>query len=86
MCDRVIQSKAIHTDDTPVPVLDRRLTKTRTGRLWVYIGDKDNPYTVFEYTPNRCRDGPLAFLKNFEGYLHADAYPGYDVLYQSGKL
>jgi transposase len=82
MRERVVQSKVIHTDDTTVPVLDREKTKTHTGRVWVYIGDHANPYTVFDYTRTRERDGPEEFLSGFSGYLQADAYAGYDKLYQ----
>ena len=78
---RVLQSKIIHTDDTPVSVLDPTLTKTRKGRIWVYIGDTDNPYIVYDYTKDRTRDGPSTFLTGFSGYLQADAYTGYDHLY-----
>jgi transposase len=38
MVQRVLQSKVIHTDDTPVDVLDRQRSQTRTGRFWVYLG------------------------------------------------
>ena len=74
MVQRVLQSKVIHTDDTPVDVLDRNRTQTRTGRFWVYLGDPDHPFTVFTYTPSRSRDGPQQFLKNWSGYLQADAF------------
>ena len=86
MHERTLKSKVIHTDDTTVPVLDREKTKTRTGRLWVYIGDKNNPYTVCDYTRTRERDGPEKFLSGFSGYLQADAYAGYDQIYASGKV
>jgi len=43
---RVLQSKVVHTDDTPVAVLDRDRTQTRTGRFWVYLGDQDHPFTL----------------------------------------
>ena len=72
----VLGSKAVQTDDTPVPVLDRALPRTRTGRIWTYVGDDGHPYTVYDYTPNRSRDGPEEFLKEFRGYLQADAYSG----------
>jgi transposase len=78
----VLGSKAVQTDDTPVPVLDRALPRTRTGRIWTYVGDDDHPFTVYDYTPNRSRDGPEEFLKEFRGYLQADAYSGYDHFYQ----
>jgi transposase len=81
MVQRVLQSKVIHTDDTPVDVLDQDRTQTRTGRFWVYLGDPDHPFTVFTYTPSRNRDGPQQFLKNWSGYLQADAFGGYDGIY-----
>ena len=85
MVDEVRSSKVIHTDDTPVKVQDRSRTQTRTGRFWVYLGDPDHPYTVFAYTPNRSRDGPMAFLRDWgrdeRVYLQADAFGGYDGIY-----
>jgi transposase len=82
MKQRVLGSKAIQTDDTPVPVLDPDLPHTRTGRIWTYVGDGEHPYTVYDYTPTRSRDGPEEFLKAFRGYLQADAYSGYDHFYE----
>jgi len=81
MMGEVLQSKVIHTDDTPVAVQDRELDRTRTGRFWVYLGDKSHPYTVFAYTPSRSRDGPQQFLKGWSGHLQADAFGGYDGIY-----
>jgi transposase len=80
MVSRVLASKIIWTDDTPVPVLDRTLPKTRQGRFWVYAGDDRHPYSVYDYTASRNRDGPEQFLKDFSGYLQADAFSGYDRL------
>jgi hypothetical protein len=82
MKQRVLGSKALQTDDTPVPVLDAELPRTRTGRIWTYVGDDEHPYTVYDYTPTRSRDGLEEFLKDFGGFLQADAYSGYDHLYQ----
>ena len=82
MKHRVLGSKAVQTDDTPVPVLDPALPRTRTGRIWTYVGDDEHPYTVYDYTPTRSRDGPEAFLEEFRGYLQADAYSGYDHFYK----
>jgi transposase len=82
MKQRALSSKVVQTDDTPVPVLDPELPRTRTGRIWTYVGDAEHPYTVYDYTPNRSRDGPDEFLKDFRGYLQADAYSGYDHIYK----
>jgi transposase len=82
MKERALSSKVVQTDDTPVPVLDPELPHTRTGRIWTYVGDPKHPYTVYDYTPNRSRAGPDEFLKDFRGYLQADAYSGYDQIYK----
>jgi hypothetical protein len=50
------------------------------------LGDTAHPYIAYDYTPNRCRDGPAQWLKNYEGYLQADAYGGYDGVYHDGKV
>ncbi len=79
----VLGSKVMQTDDTPVNVLDPLLPRTRTGRIWsYYVGDRGHPYTVYDYTPTRSRDGPDAFMQEFHGCLQADAYSGYDELYR----
>jgi transposase len=74
----VLASKVVGTDDTPVKVLDRRLPQTRKGRMWPYVGDRDHPAIVYDYTPTRERAGPERFLKQYRGYLQADAYVAYD--------
>jgi transposase len=85
MKSRVLKSKVIHTDDTPVDVLDKNRKETRTGRFWDYLGDREHPDIVFDYTPNRSRDGPVRFLgswgKENKVYLQADAFGGYDGIY-----
>ena len=81
----LLNSRVIHTDDTPVDVLDRNLKQTRQGRFWVYVGDDLHPQIVFDYTPNRSRDGPMTFLKDWgkddKRFLQADAFGGYDGIY-----
>lgn len=86
MRELVLQSKVIHTDDTSVPVQDRQLSKTRTGRLWTYLGDADHPYTLFDFTPTRSREGPEAWLDGYRGYLQADAFSSYDAMFKIGKV
>jgi transposase len=81
----VLQSKVLHTDDTTVPVRDETRSQHRNGRLWDYIGDADHPGIVFDYTTTHARDGPATFLKDFQGFLQADAYGGYDGIYTGSK-
>jgi len=82
MKEQALRSKVLQTDDTPVGVLDPQRARARLGRIWTYVGDAEHPYTVYDYTPTRSRDGPRAFLQEFRGYRQADAYSGYDELYQ----
>jgi len=81
MKSSILASRKIHTDDTPITVLDRSVKPvgSRKGYMWVYIGEQDD--VVFDYTNARNRDGPASFLKDYEGYLQADAFSGYDRLY-----
>lgn len=82
MKQTILQSKIINTDDTPVPILDASRTETRRGYLWAYIGDRRT--VVFDYTPTHSRDGPVAFLGDYAGYVQADAYKGYDAFFENG--
>lgn len=87
MKDRVKRSKIIWTDDTPVKMQDREDERNmRNARVWVYIGDETNDFTVFDFTESRKRDGPVNFLGNFSGYIQADAFSGYDCIYASGSV
>src|SRR6202451_2095320 len=72
------QSDVLWTDDTPVTVLVGGEAGSRQGRFWAYVGDDEHPYSVYDFTMSRGRDGPQSFLQNFRGYLQADAYGGYD--------
>jgi transposase len=79
-------SRKVHTDDTPITVLDPSVKPvgSRRGYMWVYIGDRDD--VVFEYTNSRKRDGPESFLKGYRGYLQADAFAGYNRICAGGDV
>ncbi len=76
----VLQSSVLWTDDTPVTVLMGGKQESRKGRFWPYISEQ-HPYSVYDFTESRVRDGPAKFLAGFQGYLHADAYAGYDHIF-----
>jgi transposase len=86
MVKAVLQSKVIQTDDTPVDLLDPGREGTRQARIWIAIGDRSHPYSVYDFTLDRGGDGPARFFKDYRGYLQADAYTGYDALFKSGKV
>jgi transposase len=65
----VLASEVVGTDDTPVKVLYRRLPHARKGRIWPYVGDREHPAVIYDYTATRERAGPEAFLQSYRGYL-----------------
>jgi len=76
MAERVRQSHVVATDDTLMPM--QSVGKTKSARMWEYVGDQANPYNVFDFTLNRGRDGPKYFLQGYRQVLLADGYGGYD--------
>jgi len=87
--ERVLASPLLWTDDTPVRMLDATADGgSRLARFWAYVGDDEHPYSVYDFTTSRKRDGPAQFLKDYRGALHADAYGGYDgiVLASGGEI
>ena len=82
----VLASPQVHTDDTPITVLDPGVKPvgSRRGYMWVYIGERDD--VVFDYTNSHKRDGPESFLKGYQGYLQADAFSGYDRICAGGDV
>jgi transposase len=76
MGERVRQSHVVATDDTIMPM--QSVGKTKSARMWVYVGDAAHPYNVFAFTLHRGRDGPNYFLKDYNQVLLADAYGGYN--------
>jgi transposase len=77
----VLQSPVIWTDDTYVIALTGATPGSTKARFWVYIGDAQRPYSVYDFTMSRSRDGPASFLAAYRGYLQADAYGGYDGIF-----
>lgn len=88
----VMSATKLHADDTPVPVLAPGLGKTKTGRLWTYVrddrpaGDETPAAVWFAYTPDRKGEHPKAHLSTFRGMLQADAYAGFDQIYEAGNI
>jgi hypothetical protein len=82
----VLAAGRIHGDDTTVPVLAK--AKAHTARAWVYVrddapfGGADPPAALFHYSRDRSGAHPETHLTGFAGILQADAYAGYNRLYE----
>jgi transposase len=65
--------------------------KTKTGRLWTYVRD-DRPFggaappaAVYFYSPDRGGAHPAQHLAGYAGILQADAYGGFNALYEAER-
>ena len=76
MIKRVLQSHLIATDDTHMPMQAK--DKAIRAYMWVYIGDEDHPYNIYDFSLGRNREGPINFLGDFNQVLLADGYAGYN--------
>src|SRR3954466_14223117 len=83
----VFAAERLHGDDTIVPVLAKG--KTDTGRCWVYVRD-DRPFAgtgppaaMFYYSRDRAGEHPQRHLADYAGIFQADAFGGYNKLYEA---
>lgn len=86
----VLAAERLHGDDTTVPVLAK--AKTDTGRIWTYVRD-DRPFggpappaAIFHYSRDRRGEHPIGHLQGWTGILQADAYAGYNALFNAARL
>lgn len=77
----ILSHPVLYTDDTPVQLLKPGHGKTKTGRMWVYVAGLGPPYRIYDFTEDRKKRHPIDFLGDYAGYVHADAYSGYDELF-----
>jgi len=83
MKEIILERGVIFTDDTVTRLQVKGRGKTVNGRMWVYIGGGPGPpYRLFEFTVDRKKERPKAFLGDYRGYIHADAYKGYADLFE----
>jgi transposase len=84
----IMAQSVIWTDDTPIRTLAPGTGKTQLSRFWCYAVDprpykgSGHPAVLYRYSPDRKGERPRGHLEGFSGYLHADAYAGYNALYR----
>jgi transposase len=85
----VRSAERIHADDTTIPVLAKM--KTVTGHIWGYVrddrpfGGQDPPAVGFHYSRTRAGDYPKAHLAGYVGIMQADAFAGFNDLYDAKR-
>ena len=85
----VLAAERLHGDDTTVPILARG--KTVTGHIWTYVrddrpfGSRAPPAALYYASRDRRHEHPARHLRDFTGTLQADAYSGYNELYDPSR-
>ena len=85
----VLAAERLHGDDTTVPILAKG--KTVTGHIWTYVrddrpfGGRAPPAALYYASRDRRHEHPARHLRDFTGILQADAYSGYNELYDPSR-
>jgi transposase len=85
----VLAAERLHGDDTTVPILAKG--KTVKGCIWTYVrddrpfGSRAPPAALYYASRDRRHEHPSRHLRDFAGILQADAYDGYNELYDSSR-
>src|SRR5450631_3829331 len=85
----VLAAERLHGDDTTVPILAKG--KTIKGHIWTYVrddrpfGGRDPPAALYYASRDRRHEHPTRHLRDFSGILQADAYSGYNELYDPSR-
>jgi len=83
----VLESNILFTDDSIIPLQVKGNGRVKKARLWVYVrGGPGPPLCVYDFSRDRSKKRPLNFLGDYQGYIHADAYGGYDELFRKEGL
>ena len=88
----VLKGQAIFADDTPVKLLSPGAGKTKTARFWAYGRDERPwagdapPAAWYRFSPDRKGAHPGQHLAQYQGWMHADGYAGFEELYRSGRV
>jgi len=85
----VLAAERLHGDDTTIPILAKG--KTIKGHIWTYVrddrpfGGRAPPAALYYASRDRRHEHPTRHLHGFTGILQADAYSGYNELYDPSR-
>ncbi len=78
--NKIFEHGIVGNDDTPVDMRDGPNKGIQTARMWATVGAENFKYALYNFTINRCKEGPLEFFKDYKGFFMSDAYAGYSGL------
>jgi len=82
MLRRILASKNVFVDESPVDLLIPRKGKVHKGYMWVLVGGKakDPPHRIYSFRFDRQHKHASDLLKDYRGNLHSDKYGAYEEL------
>lgn len=99
--EELLQQPAIHADETGILVLKKKTSSSNNkdkdednlevkkgrGYMWVYSSTKweNKQVCLFQYESGRAGKYPENYLNDFNGYIHTDAYDGYNKVDVKGR-
>jgi transposase len=83
MRKEILEYDIVLNDDTPVDMRDGPSVGIQTARMWATVGGEKFKYTLYNFTTDRCKEGPLEFFKDYGGFFIADDYAGYKRLFKT---
>lgn len=90
----LLKGNHLYTDDTSLLTLrikgndGKKRSQAHKAYMWVYAQHGNHgqqPIIIYNYTLGRGSKSVEAFLKDFKGYIQADAYGAYDFLFKVNK-
>jgi transposase len=86
MFERILDSRLIQSDHTPMPVIKKGLGKTHRGYIWIYGGSDENPYTCYEFTETQHGEHPVRRLPGFKGVFQTDGAQYFNGVSDNGAI
>jgi hypothetical protein len=81
MCERLLENRVIHCDETRVQVL-KEPDREPSNQFWMWVQTSvslDKPVILFDYSSSRVLEVSLRLLEGYRGYLMTDDYAGYNL-------
>lgn len=77
---RVLLSRVLGIDETPVPLICPERASTRSAYLYAQHGDAGQPYVAFHFASHKTAKNVRRIVGDYRGYLQSDAYICYELI------
>jgi len=79
----ILSGHCVNTDATTAPFrIPKEKHRSVNGNLYVYIGDEEHPFNIFDFQPNQSAKGIHDFFGDYDQRIQCDAHKNYDALFK----